>query len=128
MAFTDGTYFPPNFSPAKAPKIPTKPLRVEHTVNISAAPAKGTGPSPAKICLSIDIDTSLGHLVRESYGDRLLVDKEQARKLVAVLCDYLGEPPSPDRAALTGLQQYIRDMLADIHCSELEELRSRGKK
>jgi hypothetical protein len=47
-------------------------------------------PSNNKLCLSIDMDDqSLGHLIIESYGTRLLVDDAQARKLVALLNEHL---------------------------------------
>lgn len=80
-------------------------------------------PKPHKIVLSIDVDESLGLIMREPYGDRLLVDKEQARRLAAVLLDYAGEPQTiqvgmPSEIALKKLSEQLQSFLSHDHCSE----------
>lgn len=80
-------------------------------------------PPRGKICLSIDVDESLGHIMRESYGDRLLVDKEQARRLAAVLLDYAGEqalftPHLTATDALVKLSEQLKTLTSNDHCSK----------
>lgn len=86
-------------------------------------PALKSPPKPYKIVLSIDVDESLGHIMRESYGDRLLVDKEQARRLAAVLLDYAGEPTPtqlgmPAEKALIKLSEQLKSFMGNNHCNE----------
>lgn len=108
------------FQPARGPQIPPASRRVDLSTS-TAAPAPAPG---CKICLSIDVDGSLGHISRESYGDRLLVDKVQARNLAAVLLDYAGEPTAtqlvamPSEVALKKLSEQLQSFLSNDHCSE----------
>jgi len=108
------------FPAASGPRIQAAPRRIDHTITMAAPAAAPLG----KICLSIDVDSSLGHIMRETYGDRLLVDKEQARRLAAVLLDYAGEPTAtqlvamPTETALKRLSEQLQSFLIADHCSE----------
>lgn len=113
----------PNFLPAKGPRIPTSPRRIDHTVTMTTPVTASDIPTMGKICLSIDVDRSLGHIMRESYGDRLLVDKEQARRLAAVLLDYAGEPVITQsgitaESALVKLSEQLKSFMHNDHCNE----------
>lgn len=86
-------------------------------------PTPEAPPKPYKIALSIPFDDQYGHLMRESYGDRLLVDKEQARRLATVLLEYAGEPKNiqlgmPSEVALIKLRQQLESFLSTDHCNQ----------
>lgn len=108
--------------PFVSTQAPSSARRVETVSSPAERPATST--PRGKICLSIDVDSSLGHIMHESYGDRLLVDKEQARRLAAVLMDYAGEPPaSPPQAvaesALLMVSEQLSTLLNGQHCNDI---------
>lgn len=112
-----------NFRAARGPLIPPSSRRINHTVSIDTPNNGRNAPPLGKICLSIDVDSSLGQIMRESYGDRLLVDKEQARKLAAVLLDYAGEPVITQtgftaESALVKLSEQLKSFMHNDHCNE----------